>query len=59
MMRAAAHGFTLIEVMVALTIVAVVSAWPAAEDRLVRISAQQYNRLEDYERLAAAISCRG
>lgn len=33
-----------------------VFAWPDASQRLLRISAQQYNRMEDYERLAEALS---
>jgi isopenicillin-N epimerase len=32
-----------------------VSPWPAPEDRLLRISAQQYNTLNDYELLARAL----
>ncbi len=30
-------------------------AWPAPPDRLLRISAQRYNRIEDYEYLAEAL----
>jgi isopenicillin-N epimerase len=32
-----------------------VMSWPAAPRRLVRISAQLYNRREHYERLAQAL----
>lgn len=32
-----------------------VAAWPASPKRLLRIAAQLYNRIEDYERLAAAL----
>jgi isopenicillin-N epimerase len=31
-------------------------AWPAPPSRLVRLSAQAYNRIEDYERLADALA---
>lgn len=31
-----------------------ISAWPSPESRVIRISAQQYNQLSDYERLASA-----
>jgi isopenicillin-N epimerase len=33
-----------------------VFAWPESPQRLLRISAQQYNRLDDYLRLAEALS---
>ena len=33
-----------------------VSPWPTPEDRLLRISAQQYNTLNDYELLARALT---
>lgn len=32
-----------------------VFAWPASPERLLRISAQQYNTIEDYEALATAV----
>ena len=35
---------------------AMVFAWPAAPRRLLRISAQQYNRIEEFHRLAEAVS---
>jgi len=31
-----------------------ISPWPSPESRVIRISAQQYNQLSDYERLASA-----
>lgn len=36
-----------------------VSAWPAAPARMLRISAQAYNRPDDYEHLAAALVAEG
>ena len=33
-----------------------VSPWPTTDDRLLRISAQQYNTPDDYERLAEALT---
>jgi isopenicillin-N epimerase len=32
-----------------------VFTWPEAPKRLIRVSAQQYNRIDDYERLATAL----
>jgi len=36
-----------------------VSPWPQAPGRVLRLSAQAYNRVEDYERLAAALAAEG
>jgi isopenicillin-N epimerase len=38
------------------TIEVPVFAWPSSPDRLLRISAQQYNRVEDYQALAGALT---
>jgi isopenicillin-N epimerase len=36
-----------------------VIAWPRAPRRLLRISAQRYNTIGDYDRLAAALRAEG
>jgi isopenicillin-N epimerase len=36
-------------------IVALVSGWPGPDDAVLRVSAQRYNALDEYERLAAAV----
>ena len=38
------------------SIEAMVYSWPAPPERLLRISAHRYNRLEEYERLAEAVA---